>query len=220
MLVIRQSFDDSLGSLVQDILRMGSIVENMLDNSVESLKLQDLKLAQEVLKMENEIDSLEQEIEHKCLRLIATQQPFAKDLRRITAGFKIITDLERMADYCEDIAKVTLRIGAEDLIKPLIDIPRMSLLTQRMLKDALDSFAYENIELAYQMCKDDDEVDHIYAQVIRELLTYMMENPKTISQATSLMFVGRYIERIADHATNIGERVIFLVTGIKKELND
>jgi phosphate transport system protein len=199
---------------------MGSLVENMLDNSVESLKKQDIKLAQEVLKMEEQIDSLEQDIEQKCLRLIATQQPFAKDLRRIAAGFKIITDLERMADYCEDIAKVTLRIGAEDLIKPLIDIPRMSALTQKMLKDALDSFAHENIELAHKMCKNDDEVDYIYAQIIRELLTYMMENPRIISQATSLMFVGRYIERIADHATNIGERVIYLVTGIKKELND
>ncbi|MDX9871196.1 MAG: phosphate signaling complex protein PhoU [Clostridia bacterium] len=217
--MMRHSFDDSLDSLVQDILRMGSLVEKMLDKSVESLKQQDLQAAQEVLKMEEEIDQAEHVIEQKCLNLIATQQPLAKDLRRITAGFKIITDLERMADYCEDIAKVTLRIADEPLIKPLIDIPRMSRMAQKMLRDALDSYAHEDVELAHQMCRDDDEVDHIYAQILRELLTYMMENPKTITQATSLLFVGRYIERIADHATNIGERVIYQVTGVKKELN-
>lgn len=217
---MRQSFDDSLDSLVQDILRMGSLVENMLDRSVESLRKQDVAIAREVLKTEEEIDKAEHEIELKCLNLIATQQPLAKDLRRITAGFKIITDLERMADYCEDIAKVTLRIADETLIKPLIDIPRMSVLAQKMVKDALDAYAHEDVELAYQMCKNDDEVDHIYSQILRELLTYMMENPKTITQATSLLFVGRYIERIADHATNIGERVIYQVTGVKKELNN
>jgi len=217
---MRHTFEDSLDSLQQDILRMGSLVENMLSKAVESLKKQDTGLAKEVLIMEENTDSLEKEIEQKCLRLIATQQPLAKDLRKIAAGFKIITDLERMADYSEDIAKVTLRLAGQPLIKPLIDIPRMSELAQKMVKDALDAYVREDVELAYRMCKDDDVVDHIYAQIFRELLTYMMEDPKTISQATSLLFVGRYIERIADHATNIGERVIYLVTGEKKELND
>ncbi|MCR4441143.1 MAG: phosphate signaling complex protein PhoU [Peptococcaceae bacterium] len=218
--MIRHGFDESLDGLQKDILRMGKMVEEMLDKSVESLKRQDTKMAEEVLRREEQIDLLEQEIEQKCLSLIATQQPLAKDLRKIAAGFKIITDLERMADYSEDIAKVTIRLAGEPLIKPLIDIPRMSKLAGQMLSDALDAYVREDVELAYRMCQNDDEVDHIYAQVIRELLTYMMENPRTISQATSLMFVGRYIERIADHATNIGERVIYLVTGVKKELND
>ncbi|MBZ4654810.1 MAG: phosphate uptake regulator, PhoU [Peptococcaceae bacterium] len=216
----RHSFDESLVELQQQILRMGSLVENMISSSVESLARQDVKLAEEVIAMEKEIDLLEMEIEQKCLKLIATQQPLAKDLRRITAGFKIITDLERMADYSHDIAKVTIRLSGQPLIKPLIDIPRMSKLAQKMVKDALDSYVKEDVELAYQMCKDDDMVDQIYSQIFRELLTYMMEDPRTISQATYLLFVGRYIERIADHATNIGERVIYLVTGEKKELND
>lgn len=217
---MRQTFEENLSKLQQDIIRMGSLVESMLATSVESLKRQDVKLAQEVFSLEKEIDTLEKEIEQKCLLMIATQQPLAKDLRKIAAGFKIITDLERMADYCEDIAKVTMRLSDEPLIKPLIDIPRMSQLAQKMVKDALDAYVREDVDLAYRMCQDDDEVDHLYAQVFRELLTYMMEDPRTISQATSLLFVGRYIERVADHATNIGERVIFLVTGVKKELND
>ncbi len=217
---MRQNFQDDLSSLQQDILRMGSLVESMLAKAVESLRIQNMELAQEVFELEEQIDLLEADIEQKCLRLIATQQPFAKDLRRIAAGFKIITDLERMADYCYDIAKTTIQIGNEPLIKPIIDLPRMSSLTQKMLKDALDSYVREDVELAYQMCKDDDAVDGIFSQVFRELLTYMIEDPRTISQATRLLFVGRYIERIADHATNIGERVIYLVTGEKKELND
>lgn len=217
---MRHSFEEDLNSLQQAILRMGSLVENMLAMSVDSLKNQDLKLAKDVIKMEEEIDSLEKEIEMQCLRLIATQQPLAKDLRRIAAGFKIITDLERMADYCEDIAKVTLRLANQPLMKPLIDIPRMSDLAQIMVKQALDSYVREDVDMAYEMCNSDDMVDHIYKQIIRELLTYMMEDPKTISQATSLLFVGRYIERIADHATNIGERVVYLVTGEIKELNN
>ncbi|QNB45153.1 phosphate signaling complex protein PhoU [Thermanaerosceptrum fracticalcis] len=216
----RHSFDESLVELQQQILRMGSLVENMISSSVESLARQDVKLAEKVIDMEKEIDLLEMEIEQRCLKLIATQQPLAKDLRRITAGFKIITDLERMADYSHDIAKVTIRLSGQPLIKPLIDIPRMSVLAQKMVKDALDAYVKEDVELAYQMCKDDDMVDQIYSQIFRELLTYMMEDPRTISQATYLLFVGRYIERIADHATNIGERVIYLVTGEKKELND
>lgn len=217
---MRHTFDDELAVLQQKILKMGNMVENMLDKAVESLKNKDTSLAREVSVLEETVDSLEKEIEQKCLQLIATQQPLAKDLRRIAAGFKIITDLERMADYSEDIAKVTLRLEGQPLIKPLIDIPHMSVLAQQMVKEALDSYVHENIELAYKMCQDDDLVDHLYAQVIRELLTYMMEDPRTISQATSLLFVGRYIERIADHATNIGERVIYMITGEIKDLNE
>lgn len=217
---MRYNFEEELASLEQEILKMGSLVESMLAKSVESLKTQSVELANEVLAMEEQTDKLEKEIEHKCLLLIATQQPLAKDLRRITAGFKIITDLERMADYSNDIAKVTLRHAGEKLIKPLIDIPRMSIITQKMVKDALDAYVKEDVDLAYRMCEQDDIVDSLYSQILRELLTYMMEDPRVITQATSLLFVGRYIERIADHATNIGERVIYLVTGEKKELND
>lgn len=143
----------------------------------------------------------------------------AGDLRRIGAIFKIITDLERMGDHASEIAKVTIRIDDEPLIKPLVDIPRMAQLTQCMVRSSLDSFTKGDVELALTLNQKDDEVDHLYKQIFRELLTYMMESPRTIEQATSLLFVARYLERIADHATNIGERVVYLVTGKLQELN-
>ncbi|MEW6661132.1 MAG: phosphate signaling complex protein PhoU [Bacillota bacterium] len=220
MMVTRTSFDQSLKALQQDILRMGSLVEVAIAQAVEALAKQDVELAQKVIDGDVLIDELEVQIEALCLKLIATQQPMAKDLRRISAGFKIITDLERMADYAEDIAKVAKKIAHQPLIKPLIDIPRMAQLAQKMVKEALDAYVQENVDLAYRMAKDDDQVDSLHNQVFRELLVYMMEDPKTISQATYLLFVSRYLERIADHATNIGEDVIYLVTGERKELND
>jgi phosphate transport system protein len=219
-MMTRTSFDQSLKALQQDILHMGSLVEVAIAQAVEALAKQDIELAQKVIDGDALIDDLEDKIDALCLRLIATQQPMAKDLRRISAGLKIITDLERMADYAEDIAKVAKKIAHQPLIKPLIDIPRMAHLAQKMVKEALDAYVQENAELAYQMAKDDDQVDSLHNQVFRELLVYMMEDPKTISQATYLLFVSRYLERIADHATNIGEDVIYLVTGERKELND
>jgi len=186
---------------------------------VTALKEQDVGLAQKVRQGDEAIDDLELLIEDRCVKLIATQQPMAKDLRRISVAFKIITDLERMADYANDIAKATLIIAQEPLIKPLIDIPRMAKLSQKMVKAALDSYVNEDIELAMSLAEADDEVDSLHSQVLRELLTYMMEDPKTIRQATHLSFVSRYLERISDHATNIGERVIYMVTGKRKDLN-
>jgi phosphate transport system protein len=181
---------------------------------------QDLSLANKVIKGDDLIDSLEIEIEEKCLEVIATQQPMARDLRRVATLFKMINDLERMADYATDIAKITLRIGHEPLIKPLMDIPRMAQLTQKMVKQALDAYVREDISLAFLVAKDDDEVDQLHGQIFRELLTIMMENPRTITQATALLFVSRWLERISDHATNIAEEVVFLVTGDKKRLNE
>lgn len=216
----RHAFDRALEELQQEILRMGSLVEQAIYNSVQSLASQDVSLAEQVIKGDNVIDQMELEIEDKCLKLIATQQPIAGDLRRISTGFKIITDLERMADNSVDIARVTRRLAGQPLIKPLVDIPRMAALTQQMVKDGLDAYVRGDVDLARSLDKKDDEVDHIYAQVFRELLTYMMEDPKTITQAAYLLFVCRYIERIADHATNIGERVVYLVTGQRPDLND
>jgi len=216
----RHSFDRALEELQQDILRMGSIVEQAIYNSVHSLAIQNVALAEEIIKGDTVVDQMELEIEDKCLKLIATQQPIAGDLRKISTGFKIITDLERMADHAVDIAKMTKRLDGQPLIKPLVDIPRMAALTQQMVKDGLDAYVRGDVELARTLNEKDDEVDHIYSQVFRELLTYMMEAPRTITQATSLLFVGRHIERIADHATNIGERVIYLVTGERPDLNE
>jgi phosphate transport system protein len=216
----RRAFDKALKDLQQEILRMGSFVEEVIANSVLALAKQDVELADRIIAGDDLIDQAERDIQNRCLKLIATQQPMAKDLRRIAAGFKIIIDLERMADNACDIAKVAKRIAGQPLIKPLIDIPRMAEITQGMVKDGLDSYVRENVDLALTMCKHDDEVDHLYSQVFRELLVLMLEDPKKITQATHLMFVARYLERIADHATNIGEEVVYLVTGERKELND
>lgn len=219
---IRQSFHQSLESLQQEILRMGSIVEQVIAKAVESLAKLDSKIANEVIEGDTIVDELELQIEDQCLKLIATQQPMAKDLRKIAAGFKIITDLERIADYSVDIARTANRIIAtgQPLIKPLIDIPRMAELAQNMVKQALDAYVHGDVKLAYAVAESDDQVDHLHNQIFRELLVFMMEDPRTITQATYLLFVSRYLERIADHATNIAEEAIYLETGERKELND
>ena len=217
---VRRSFQDELKQLTDDLLLMGNLVEQSIEKSVQALKEQDLELAQQVVTEDDRIDAMELEIEAKCLTLIARQQPMARDLRKIATGLKIITDLERIADHATDIAKLCLRIGNEPLIKPLIDIPLMADKSRAMVKKALDSFVQEDVQLAYQVCKDDDEIDNYYNQIFRELLTYMMEDPRNIKQATYLLFVSSYLERIGDHATNLGEWLIYMVTGERKELND
>lgn len=216
---MRSGFQRELDELYQDVLKMGSIVEQQIFNAVESLKNKDKELAEKVIKDDDIVDNLETSIEDKCIKLIARQQPMAKDLRIIFTGIKIVTDLERMSDYATDIAKFTIRLLGEKYVKPLIDIPRMSEKTRKMVKDALDAYVHEDTELARQVCADDDEIDHLYKQIFNELLIIMMQDPKTIKQATQLLFSARALERIADHATNLGEWVIFQVTGKKKDLN-
>ncbi len=216
----RVQFEGKMEKLQNQLLQMGELVEQAIAKSIQSLKEQDTVLAQEVVDEDDTIDRLEISIEEGCLTLIATQQPMAKDLRRIATLFKMINDLERMADYATSIAKITIRIADQPLIKPLVDIPRMAVLSQKMVKQSLDAYVREDVELAVAVGTDDDEVDKLFGQIFRELLTIMMENPKTITQATHLLFVGRWLERISDHATNISEEVIFLSTGEKKSLND
>lgn len=215
----RQSFDKSLEELQRDILRMGSLVEQAIFDAVQSLAKQDVELAKKVMKQDDLIDDLELEIEDKCMKLIATQQPMARDLRRIGTGFRIITDLERMGDHAYDIAKITLQLAGQPLVKPLIDIPRMATLAQKLVKDCLDAYVHSDVDLARKMCQEDDEVDRLYSEVFTELIGLMTQKPATVHQATYLLFVARYIERIADHATNIGEAVIYLVTGDRSESN-
>lgn len=219
-MIQRSEFQKALDGLQQDILRMGGLVEENISRAVDSLAKQNLQTAEQVFRVEEEIDQLELHIEDTCLRLIATQQPMAKDLRKIASAFKIITDLERMGDYAVDIAKVTRRIGEEKLIKPLIDLPIMARMVQEMVKNSLDAYVAEDMELARVVGKADDDVDALHKQIFRELLVLMMENPRTISQATSLLFVSRSLERIADHATNISESVIYLVCGKRVDLNE
>ncbi|MBP2626566.1 MAG: phosphate uptake regulator, PhoU [Firmicutes bacterium] len=215
----RQSYNQELEALRQEILEMGTLVEQAIDQAVASLSSQDLESAKIVMDGDDYIDYLESDIEDKCMVLIARQQPLARDLRIIGTGLKITTDLERVGDHAFDIAKIALDIGKQPLIKPLVDIPRMSAMAQKMLKDSLVAYINLDITLAEQVCADDDAVDDLYSQTFRELLTYMMEDPTTIKQATQLLFVARYLERVADHATNIAEWVIYLVTGQRMRKN-
>ncbi len=218
-MVTRHSYDQELTFLRQALLNMGIAVAKAIDEAVTSLAQQDNELAQKVMDYDDEIDRMEIDIEDKCMVLIARQQPIARDLRVIGTGLKITTDLERMGDHAYDIAKIALALSNQPLIKPLVDIPRMASMSQKMLKDSLEAYTTLDIGLAEQVCINDDEVDNIYSQVFRELLTYMMEDPKTITQATQLIFVARYLERIADHATNIAEWTIYLVTGQRMRKN-
>lgn len=215
-MVTRQSYDQELESLRRELLQMGQMVNAAIRDAVTSLVKQDLELAQRVMAGDDVIDQLEQTIEDKCMVLIARQQPLARDLRIIGTGLKITTDLERMGDHAYDIANVTLRIARQPLIKPLVDIPRMVEMARKMLSDSLDAYVNLDITMAEQICQADDEVDNLYQQVFRELLTFMMEDPRKITQATQLLFVARYLERIADHTTNIAEWTIYLVTGQRR----
>ena len=218
--MIRQNYINALNNLQDNILDMGRLVEGQIRDAVNSLVNLDLQLAEQVISKDEKINEYELVIEESILKLIATQQPIASDLRRIAAGFKIITDLERMGDNAVDIAKTIIRIGDEPLIKPLIDIPRMAEITQKMLNQALESYIKGDVGMAETLSAQDDVVDGLHAQIIRELVSYMLENPKTIKQATHLMFVSRFLERIADHTTNIGENVIYMITAERKDLNE
>jgi phosphate transport system protein len=187
--------------------------------SVKALKEQDVELADDVLKKDDEIDQLDLEIEQECMMLLALQQPLAKDLRTIATILKIITDLERMGDNAVNIAKIVSKIGKEPLIKPLVDIPKMADICQQMVRQSLDAFVNEDIKIAEEVGKRDEEVDELYEKVVREVLVLISKKNDFIDQGTNLMFVGRYLERIADHSTNICERIIYMVTGELKEIN-
>jgi phosphate transport system protein len=215
--VAREQFHTELKSLEQEILRMGTLVEEQIARAVDSLTTRDLKVAQQVIAEDDRVDDLEMEIERRCLTLLALQQPMAGDLRVVSTALKIITDLERMADHAADIANVTRRLGHEPLIKPLVDIPRMATVAAHMVRSALNAYIARDVEMARDMIRMDDEVDRLYGQIFRELLDIMRQDPDSVFQATYLLFVANYLERIADHATNLGEWVQYMVTGRRKE---
>ncbi|RJX38515.1 phosphate transport system regulatory protein PhoU [Paenibacillus pinisoli] len=218
-MTVRKEFDQGLEKLHQLIIEMGSFVEQALADSMEALKTIDVARAKEMIANDPKLNQMEDQIMEIGSKLIATQQPVAKDLRRILAAFRIASDLERMGDLAVDVAKVVLRLEGQELIKPLIDLPRMAEVVGQMTYESIQSFVQENVDLAYKMSKDDDQVDALYGQITRELYSLMMENPRNITQSSLLSFVGRYLERFGDHATNIGESVVYLVTGSRPDLN-
>lgn len=210
---ISTAFDSDLNDLRQKILTMGGLVEMMIADTVRSLVERDTPLADKIISMDHEVNSHEIAIDEKCLELLALRQPTARDLRFITLALKIVTDLERIGDQCANIAKRARELNMEPALKPYIDIPRMAERAAMMLKDSLDAFVRGDDDLAIKVCKDDQMVDDLNEQVQRELLSFMIEDPHTISRALKLIYVSKALERIADHATNISEMVIFMVKG-------
>jgi phosphate transport system protein len=217
--VTRETFDEQLKALEQDVLEMGKLVDRAIDRSVEALKKRDIDLSREVVREDEAINQAQHDIEEQCLVLIATQQPLASDLRVIFAIANVASELERMADHAKGIGQIGVMMGPREPLKPLVDIPRMAKKARWMLDQELTAFVDRDIELARSLGHEDDEVDRLYDQVFRELLIFMMDDPRTITRATYLLWVAHNLERIADRAINIGERVVFLVSGEVEEHN-
>jgi phosphate transport system protein len=209
----RIDLDRQLGQLQQEVVSLAEVVDKAIIRAVDALKRRDLEESQQVIHEDDYIDQKRYEVEERCIDLIATQQPMARDLRTIIALLHISVELERIGDYAEGISKISLMMGEEPPLKPLIDIPRMADKATQMLRDSMDSLVSRDVVKANQVLQDDDEVDGLYDQVYRELLVIMIQDPQTIEKATYLLWTAHDLERIADRATNIAERVIFLVTG-------
>lgn len=216
---MRQNFDQQLRKLQDDVLALGSMVESAIIDSVNVLKKRDMDGSHEVIEADDGINKRRFAIEHDTLTLIATQQPMAGDMRTLAAVLEIITELERIGDYAKGIANISLTIGSEPLIKPLVDIPRMAEKARDMLRRSLHAFVHRDIALARAIPAEDDEVDDLYNQVYRELIALIISDPNNIDQATHLLWVAHNLERTADRVLNICERVVFTVTGEMAELN-
>jgi len=215
----REDFDQELLALQEDLLAMSEMVDHAIMKSVQALADRDRTLARQLIEDDELINQAERVLKERCLVLIATQQPMASDLRVILAIFSIASELERMADHAEGIAKITLRLADQPLLKPLIDIPKMAKESCRLLKLQLQAFGGRNADQARELSLQDDTVDELYNLVYRELLGIMMDRPDTIQRATYLLWVAHNLERISDRTTNIGEQVVFLTTGRVEELN-
>lgn len=210
---MQRHFDEELAGLRQKILRMGALVEEQIQEAMKALVERDEVLARQVIENDRRVNTLDVEIDEECLELLALYQPAARDLRFITTAMKISTELERMSDLAENVCERAIELNEEPQLKPYIDIPRMAEMALKMVWEALDAFVKGDAMLARKVLKDDDAVDALTKQLFRELLSFMLENPQTISRAIRLSFISKYIERIADHATNVAELVVYLVEG-------
>jgi len=210
---MQRHFHEELDALKQTLLAMGGLVEDQIRRVMTALLERDSDLAQEVIDRDRQVNAYDVEVDEKCVELLALHQPAAGDLRFITTAMKIVTDLERIGDQAVNIGQRTLELNAEPQLKPYIDLPRMAERAQRMVKEGLDAFVARDTELARRVCAADEEVDALKEQIFRELLTFMMADPRTIPRAIRLILISRFLERVADHATNIAEMVIFMVKG-------
>lgn len=215
---IRTAFHKKLREIQDDVVAMGNMVEKATNKAIEALKERDLNKARQVIADDVKVNNRRYDIEEKCVQLIATQQPMAGDLRAIIGVLNIITEVERIGDHAEGIAKIVVAIGDEPPLKPLIDIPRMGEIVNDMLHRSLDALINHDAAAAKQIAGMDDQVDALYDQVFRELLTFMAEDPRTITRATRLIWVAHNLERSADRVTNICERVVYMVTGKMEEI--
>jgi phosphate transport system protein len=206
-------FDAELNEIREKLLEMGGKVEVMIANAMQALVERDTALADKTIAFDHQINHLEMEIDEKCLEVLARRQPAARDLRFVTLALKIVTDLERIGDQCTNIAKRVKELNQEPPLKPYIDLPRMAKAASTMVKEALDAFVRGDENLAIKVCQDDQAVDDLNEQLQRELLTFMMGDPTTIARAIKINYVSKCLERIADHATNVAEMVIFMVKG-------
>ena len=211
-------FDDCLRQLQEDLLRMARFVEGMLHEAVRALKEQDVAVANEVIRKDDVADDMDIDIETRCMRLLALQHPGSKDLRVIGTAMKMISDLERIGDYSVDIARTAKVLAQVQYFKPLEDIPRMAEMTRQMVRDALTAFIRRDMKLVYKVCEDDAQMDELWDSLLEELIEWMTREPAICRQATHLLLVARYLERIADHATNVAERVAYIETGKLEQL--
>ncbi len=206
-------FHEELDALRQTLLAMGGLVEDQIRRAMRALLERDDVLAQEVIDRDRQVNTYDVEVDEQCVELLALNQPAASDLRFITTAMKIVTDLERIGDQAVNIAQRVLELNRDPQLKPYIDLPRMAEKAQRMVKESLDAFVAGDTALARQVCGKDAEVDALKEQIFRELLTFMMEDPRTIPRAIRIILISRFLERVADHATNIAEMVVYLVEG-------
>jgi phosphate transport system protein len=216
--MLRKTFETEIQQVKDNVLMLGSMVEQSILDSVEALKKRDLKASEKIAKFDGEINQKRFEIETQLMILIATQQPMAHDLRLLASSMEIISELERMGDYAKGIAKINMRMGDQPLLKPLIDIPRMAQKGADMLHRSLTAFINEDIETAKLLPVEDDEVDALYNQIYRELITFIIQDPTTIERANWLLWVAHNLERFADRVTNICERTVFIATGEMTEI--
>jgi phosphate transport system protein len=208
-----KKYEEELTKLKENILYMGGLVEDQIEKAVKSLVDRDSAVAGFIIGRDHEVNRLDVEIDDLCIRLLALHQPAGRDLRFITTGLKITTDLERAGDMAVNICERALELNQEPQLKPYIDIPRMARVAQRMIHESLDAFVREDTDLALAVCNEDEEVDELNRQIFRETITYMISEPQTINRAMKIGSVSKYLERIADHATNIAEMVVFMVKG-------
>lgn len=209
----QRHFDEELTALKSKLLRMAGLAEDQIDKALAALVSRDSTLARQVIERDHQVNAMDVEIDEDCIRLLALHQPAARDLRLVTTAMKVATELERISDLAENICERSIELNEEPQLKPYIDIPRMGNLARMMVKESIDAFVRDDATLARRVLTNDDSVDELMEQVFRELLSFMLEDPHTITRAIRLSFIAKYLERVADHATNIAELVVYLVEG-------